>query len=270
MTQETPEQLRHRYEVERQLANELKNADAATRRKLYPTLYQRLFQQCPHHPRLTLQQDPEAIRQAVQARMRILKPFLSPQATFLEIAPGDCQLAFAAAAHVKRAIGIDISAQSNLLSNAPGNFHLILYDGYDFPVAPHSIDIIFSYQVIEHIHPDDLPNHFAQIHRSLTPNGFFIFDTPHRASGPHDVSRHFSATPQGFHLKEWTLHEIIPLLRSAGFSRILPIRRARTWPPSIAIPLTICVETMLVPFPTRLRQKLAARLLPSITLALRP
>ena len=41
-----------------------------------------------------------------------------------------------------------------------------------------------------------------------------------RYSGPHDISRHFSDTPQGFHLKEWNYREMFATLKAAGFSQV--------------------------------------------------
>jgi uncharacterized protein YjiS (DUF1127 family) len=43
--------------------------------------------------------------------------------------------------------------------------------------------------------------------------------TPSRMNGPHDVSKYFDREARGFHLKEYTLHELLQLFRDVGFRR---------------------------------------------------
>jgi len=82
-------------------------------------------------------------------------------------------------------------------------------------------DYIISNQVIEHLHPDDLYEHFNSAKAILKPGGKYIFNTPHRYTGPHDISRVFGCSyAVGMHLKEYTFNEIYKLLKKIGFSRI--------------------------------------------------
>jgi SAM-dependent methyltransferase len=87
--------------------------------------------------------------------------------------------------------------------------------------TPESYDIVLSTQVLEHFHPDDLPQHFAEACRILRHGGAYLFTTPNRLSGPHDVTLLFGMeTSDCFHLKEYTHREMLPLLRAAGFKRV--------------------------------------------------
>jgi len=100
----------------------------------------------------------------------------------------------------------------------PDNFDLIIYDGYNLPVEENSTDVVFSDQLIEHLHPEDTEFHFQLVRNILRPQGVYVFRTPHRFSGPHDVSRYFSDEPEGFHLKEWTYSEIARVLKRLKYS----------------------------------------------------
>lgn len=84
-----------------------------------------------------------------------------------------------------------------------------------------AFDVVISTQVIEHFHPDDLLTHFENARRILRPGGRYLFDTPHRSSGPHDLSRVFEyESAQFMHLKEYTHDELANALKAAGFDTI--------------------------------------------------
>jgi len=89
-----------------------------------------------------------------------------------------------------------------------------------------SWDVVISDQVIEHLHPDDLVDHFLGTFEILKPGGRYVFSTPHRSIGPSDVSAVFNCdTSHGMHLKEYTYSEIVEALSSAGYGRITsPVR----------------------------------------------
>ena len=145
--------------------------------------------------------------------MNILRPHLAGVKTFMEIAPGDCRLAYEMCQHVEKVIALDISDQSGGQQNAPKNFHFETYDGYTLNLPDNSVDLAFSYQFLEHVHPDDHEDHFRTVLRVLRPGGAYIFDTPHKYSGPHDASFIFADEAEGMHLKEWTYREMDALVR---------------------------------------------------------
>lgn len=107
-----------------------------------------------------------------------------------------------------------VEPHANLSWGLSDGVHL---DRFELPAA---YDVVISDQVVEHLHPDDLTEHFRGVLAILAPGGRYIFSTPHRHHGPWDVSRIFNSDrPQGMHLKEYTYGEIVSALRRAGFAR---------------------------------------------------
>ena len=262
----TPERLRHHYEVEKELGDRIRNSTREERTELFSRLYDELFERVPDHPRLVRRETPEDSRRGVEARMAILADQLAPEKTLVEIAPGDCRLAYAACEKVAKVIGIDISDQRASGEEAPENFELVVYDGYQLDLDAGCADVAFSYQFLEHLHPDDVPLHFEMVHRVLKQGGCYIFDTPHAHSGPHDISRHFSSTPEGFHLKEWTYREMFEVLRKAGFSQAYTFRSRRARMSKSFNALTLLLEGITGALPRSLSMPLRTRLFLGVTM----
>lgn len=263
----TPERIRHHFEVERELAVQMRQSTRKERTELFKTLYTQLFERVPDHPRLTRRETPESSRRKVETQMRLLRPFLRKDCVFLEFAPGDCRLAAAVAKEAGSVIGVDISDQRSPGEQSPANLELIVYDGYELPVADATVDVLFSYQFLEHLHPEDVDAHFTLARRLLKPGGVYVFDTPHRYSGPHDVSRHFGNTLQCFHFQEWTYREMRRLLHKHGFARTCMYRTGK---PCTGAGLNFAndlVESALGLLPRRVRKMLSVRLFPSVTMA---
>mgnify|MGYP000542520304 CR=1 FL=1 len=261
----TPEQLRRHFEVEHELAGRLLRSTREERARLYQTLYDELFARVPDHPRRVRRESEESIRRALAARLALLRPFLSGVDVFLEIAPGDCTLAFEVCRHARQVLAADISDQTGGRATVPANFKLVVYDGYRLDLPEASVDLAFSYQFLEHLHPEDMEGHLALICRLLKPGGAYVFSTPHRFSGPHDISRHFSDEPAGFHLKEWTYGELFALLRQTGFAsaytyRFGQPRRQAAWNAAV-----LGVERILGWLPRNLQRAASGRLFQSVT-----
>ena len=218
---------RRHYEVEKELATRLREASAEERGALYGEVYDELFRRVPDHPQLARKGDP-AVRAAEVARqLRVLRPFLRPNTTFIELGAGDCSLAFAVAPHVRRVVALDVSAAIVSGAEPPPNAEIVLSDGTSIPVAPRSIDVAYSHQLMEHLHPDDAAEQARNVRGSLSPSGVYVCLTPNRLSGPHDVSAGFDDVATGFHLREYTTGELASLLRAAGFTRVNALLRAR-------------------------------------------
>lgn len=262
----TPEQLRHHYEVEKEIAQRLLNSTREQRTALFRTMYAEFFARVPDHPRLVRRDTKEASKAAVAARMKLLHNQLGGIKTFVEFAPGDCCLAFEVCKYVEQVFAVDISDQTSEHAVRPPNFHLIIYDGYHLDLPDDFADLAFSYQFIEHLHPDDIQEHFLLARRILKPGGAYIFCTPHRFSGPHDISRFFSDTPEGFHLKEWTYRELDQLLASVGFSGWHGYRAGRLWRSRTMNELTMAIEGILSLLPIKIRRKICGRLFQSVTM----
>lgn len=262
----SPERLRHHFEVERELASRMRASSREERTELFKTLYGELFERVPDHPRLTRRETPEESRRGVEKQLRLIRPHLGKDVTLLEIAPGDCRLGHAACEFCDRVIGVDISDQRASDDVSPENFELVVYDGYHLDLPDASVDIAFSYQFLEHLHPDDVDPHFEMIHRLLKPGGLYVFDTPHRYSGPHDVSRHFGDTLQCFHFQEWTYREMRALARRHGFQNTWMNRSGKEQRSVLANLANDRVESVTGMFPKKLRDIFSSRLFQSVCL----
>jgi SAM-dependent methyltransferase len=267
--QRTPERIRHHFEVERALALQMRQSTRKERTELFKTLYNQLFEKVPDHPRLTRRETPESSRRKVESQLRLLRPFLNKDTVFVEFAPGDCRLASAVAKEVRSVVGVDISDQRSEGEQFPSNLELIVYDGYELAVADASADVVFSYQFLEHLHPEDVDAHFAMVRRLLKSGGVYVFDTPHRYSGPHDVSRHFGNTLQCFHFQEWTYRDMRQLLARHGFSQSYVYRFGRPLSSRFLNLANNLAELAVGCLPAAVRQKISMRLFPSVTLAAR-
>lgn len=266
----TPERLRHHYEVEKELAARLRASTREERTELFKTLYTELFERVQDHPRLTRRETEESSRQNIEAQLRLLRPHFpesGPKPVLVEFAPGDCRLAAAAAASCERVYGVDISDQRSPGEIFPENFELIIYDGYLLDLPDSCADLAFSYQFLEHLHPDDVPLHFELVHRLLKPGGVYVFDTPHRFSGPHDISRFFGNSLDCFHFQEWTYREMRSLLARHGFAKTAIHRRGRLLPDPATNALHDAVETLTGSLPRPLRRPFSERLFQSVTLS---
>lgn len=213
----TYQSVLHHFEVERAIARRLMAADREGRKRIYGTMYDELFAEVPDHPRLTRRKDEQATEKMNRRKMKLAQPFVRRDRSFLEFGAGDCRFSFAMCGLAGKVIAVDIADQIGPGVQRPSNFELVVYNGYDLDLPENSVDTAFSDQLIEHLHPEDTEHHFRIVHRLLKPGGVYTFRTPHRLTGPHDVSRYFSERAEGFHLKEWTYGELADLLKNLGF-----------------------------------------------------
>jgi SAM-dependent methyltransferase len=216
----TPEQVREHYEVEKALAAQLRRGTAEERRQLYGRLYDEMYRRLPHHPQLTREVSAAETEHEISRQLNFLARFIGKDTTYLEIGPGDCALTFEVAKHVRHAIGVDVSAEVTSARRPRDNLELILSDGISIPVPPGSIDVAYSNQLMEHLHPDDAHAQLLNLSRALKPGGIYVCVTPNRLTGPHDISRGFSVVATGLHLREYTNGELIDLFRECGFERV--------------------------------------------------
>lgn len=263
------ESLRHQYEVEKDLHRRLMESTRENRPELFAKLYDELFERVKDHPRLTRRETEEDSRRAVEARMKLLRPYLKDVKTFMEIAPGDCRLAYEVCQHVDKVIALDISDQSGKSQKVPENFHLEVYDGYKLGLPDESVDLAFSYQFLEHIHPEDHEYHFETVYRVLKPGGMYVFDTPHLFSGPYDASRGFVYIHEGMHLKEWTYREMSDLVKKCGFKEWYTYRFGVPRESGLVNVMTLMVEDVFRIMPLAVRQKISQRIFSGVTMLIR-
>jgi SAM-dependent methyltransferase len=265
----TIEQLREHYEIEKDLASRLQNASRQERRYLYSSLYDEMFKRVPLHPQLTRKSSLEKTQLIVSSQMGLIKDFLKKETTFLEVGPGDCALSFKVAEVVKQVYAVDVSDEITKSVTRPPNFQLVLSDGSNVPLPPNSVDVAYSNQLMEHLHPDDAFEQLESIYHALVPGGVYICITPNRLSGPHDISKYFDEVATGFHLREYTTLELIQLFRKVGFSRIkVYIGAEGKYINLPAFPMILC-ETFLDKLPYVFRKTIGRSLLFRLLLGIR-
>lgn len=249
------EQLRQHYEVEKELAARIRGASKQERLGLYQTVYDELFRRVPDHPQVTA---PNRIshKQKVASQVRLIERFLGPDVTFLEIGGGDCALSFAVAEKVRQAYGVEVTDQL-IPHPAPRNFRLVLSNGSSIALAPDTVDVAFSFSVVEHIHSEDFIEHLAEVHRVLKPGGIYYCVTPNRLIGPHDISRYFDDVATGTHMKEYSVGDMAELYRRAGFRQIWVEKRLKSLRlclPAVALRIA---EGLVGALPRPLRTRMA-------------
>ena len=253
------ERLYYHYQVERELGDRLRNAVKPERTGLYRSVYDELYRRVTDHPQVTAPDRAEH-QEKVRSELRLIEPFLTPSTVFLEIGGGDCALSFLVAPRVKQAYGVEIT--DHLVPHpAPQNFQLVLSDGSSIGIPANTVDLAFSFSVVEHVHPEDIVQHLAEVHRVLKPGGIYYCVTPNRLLGPHDVSGYFDKEATGLHLKEYTVGDLSKLFRGAGFGELWVEKSWRSH--SIRVPALAmqAVEAILgaLPWAARCRLRRSSR-----------
>jgi 2-polyprenyl-3-methyl-5-hydroxy-6-metoxy-1,4-benzoquinol methylase len=214
LRQVTAEQMLYHWNSERQLRRELLAAPAESRWQAFDEGYSR------HYRELTWLQQPSPTTCNWQEWLDLVG---QPAKKIFEIGSGRGALikALAAAGHectateITRERGERWVEHTNIRWHTTDGVHLERFE----PAG--SYDVVVSNQVIEHMHPDDLQAHFQGVHAILRPEGRYVLATPHRFTGPCDISCVFgSSTCEGQHLKEYTYREISQAARFAGFREV--------------------------------------------------
>ena len=250
------DQLRADYEVERELADRLRHAHRPERSMLYSQVYDELFRRVPNHPQWT-KRGTDRREVGIASQVRLIEPHLIPENTFLEVGAGDCALSQRIAPLVRKAYGLEVSAELTHGIQNTARFELLVADTCDIPLPDNSIDFAFSFQLIEHIHPEDVIDSMREIHRVLKPGGIYYCVTPNRLSGPHDISRYFSRDASGLHLKEYSIRDLVKLYRNTGFERVWIERRIKSVRWTTPVFLLEALESVLESMPWSVRAPLA-------------
>ncbi len=256
----TEAQLVEHYFIERELADRLRRAPAATRGNAYREVYDELFRRVPHHPQLQAGARGNAAderREAVGQDLAFLGRFLRPETVYMEIGAGDCALTLRVAQRVAIAHAIEVSETITRDLERPDNFQLHLTDGTHIPLPADTVTVAFSDQLIEHLHPDDARAQLQEVCRSLAPGGVCVCITPNRLYGPTDISEYFDDRATGLHLREYSAREIEALLRAAGFARVHFYAGARGAFVRVPFAAVAAIEALLERLPGRLRKLLA-------------
>jgi SAM-dependent methyltransferase len=260
-----PERLLAHYVLERQLAEQLREAPAEERTRVAGEVYRRLLTELPDHPmNAAVSQLPRPERAA-----RYLLPHLGRDVRFLEIGTGDGRLARYVASKCKSVLAIDVSDFLDPAADAPENFRFALTPGVAIDTHNCSIDLAFSNQLMEHLHPEDAAAQLREVYRVLRPGGLYICRTPNRTLGPSDISCYFDYVATGLHLKEYTFRELSELMKSTGFRSVrYRIEAAgRVWW-AAPVRIMIVVESVYSFLPKGAREALKRNVIASILLGM--
>lgn len=252
------EDVEHQYRVEVELAERLRSAPRKERLGLYGVVYDELFRRVPTHSQLTRKVSDSEKRAANLLRMASVRRFLRADTVFLEIGAGDCSMTMEVAQVVRKSYALDVSREILSGVRHPA-IETVLSDGCSVPVPEGSITLAYSFQVMEHIHPDDAMEQLHNLFRALAPGGSYYCVTPSRLNGPHDVSKYFDTVARGFHLKEYTVTELERLFRDAGFRRIQTFANIRGRSVRLPLGFVKLVEACLERLPASLRRKLGRK-----------
>jgi ubiquinone/menaquinone biosynthesis C-methylase UbiE len=220
----TPEQVQEIYIQEKALAEQLLAAPRNKRSEVFLWAYDELFRRCPWHPALTEKSGldrPDLIEHRVQKFLRLL-PEPATLLNILEVGCGNGELSIGLSKHVERYVGVDVSEEriKRLRKTQHETLSFRHVEGTKMPFSDEEFDIAISMQLFEHLHPEDASVHLSEIYRVLKPGGHYFIETPNKWVGPHDISRFFSDTPEGFHLKEYSINELVTLIKESGFDRV--------------------------------------------------
>jgi SAM-dependent methyltransferase len=206
---------RAQYEYEKILRYKILDSSPETRTKATIDAYMELFEKFPEHD--VFQLDVAGRLRAGILGAGIILPLTLPGQTVLEVGCGRGDVIAHLARKGLRCVGTEPSSHmiDICLDDANVKIFCGTADHLEFP--DESFDIVFSQQVIEHMHPDDVPKHFMESYRVLKEGGILSIETPNRTTGPQDVSRGFAKIAEGLHLKEWDVTELVAEFQRAGF-----------------------------------------------------
>jgi len=215
------EMILHHWALERRLASELQASDAEHRWEVFERCYTTLYSELRWLNELGGIESTEAPVAVARDWAALVGP---PPKRVYEVGSGKGRLIAALADLGYDCTATEITRERGAKwTKSHGALRWRVSDGVhlDRFETSRSYDAVISDQVIEHLHPDDLPAHFRGAHTILREGGRYVFATPHTFEGPFDVSRVFgSDRAEGMHLKEYTYRELWQALRSAGFKRI--------------------------------------------------
>jgi len=250
----SPERLQAHYAIERALAAQLRQSLPDQRSRLYGEVYTELFARVPDHPQHKI--DPAKRRRNTGAQIAFLRPHLKPNHVFVELGCGDAAVTQGIAAFVREAIGVDVTSSLIDPDSAATNFHFQKTSGIELGLPTACADLVYSNQLMEHLHPDDARAQLKEIHRVLKPGGRYICVTPSRLTGPHDISTYFGYEPAGFHLREYDHASLATIFREAGFAKARSHITVKGRYFVVPTGPVIAAEKLLLALPTKLRVRL--------------
>jgi len=228
------EQRYKQYILEKELAKEIFSASPDERQKVIKDAYARLYSETTWH--VGLNSTYEERQKRVKRKHVAFGWALGKNKDVLEVGCGTGEFLASLSTREKSCVGLEIAKlKGDEFPESSKNLSFEIMEGMKFPaIKDSSFDVVFTSQVLEHFHPDDVPIHLSEVYRVLRKKGVYVLDTPTSINGPHDISRGFDKVSTGMHLKEWTYSEIVPVLKRAGFNKlrvqVFPLRIIRMFP----------------------------------------
>lgn len=198
----------------------------------------------------------EALDKSLKWESLLFSPLISLGDDILELGCGQAVLIKDLSRKGMQCVGLDMHVRETNKSNE--NLKFIQGNAVE-PELNSRFDLVFSDQMIEHLHPDDVPSHFIAVKDLLKIDGCYAFSLPSALVGPADVSAHFKCkVAEGLHLKEWLYQELWPILKQAGFTKAksLFLNPRLTGGKHIYVPIQvkIMLEALFKPMPRKVRR----------------
>lgn len=175
----------------------------------------------------------------------------------MEVGCGDAALTKAIAPFVASSIGVDVTPKLVDFQDAAPSFSFCKTNGVAFEIPTASVDVVYSNQLMEHLHTEDAAEQLEDVFRILKPGGRYICSTPNRLTGPHDISCYFGYEPIGLHMREYDHRSLSRLFRRVGFSRVLGNITIKGFALSLPIWLIAMAEAGLETLPRAIQSRIA-------------
>jgi SAM-dependent methyltransferase len=223
----TEEMVLTHWELEKNLTKQLISSTPENRWETFERCYTELYEKLPWLNLLVHQASKASHRDDLEVWKALID---SVSTRIYEVGSGKGEMINFLAQCGNRCVGTDVTRErGRKYSSDHRNLTWEVTDGVhlDKFTLRESYDVVLSDQVIEHLHPDDLLDHFRSVYNILSRSGGrYIFRTPHVHHGPSDISKVFKCDkPKGMHLKEYTFAELCGVLRLAGFTKIGAVLR---------------------------------------------
>ncbi|PWC34711.1 methyltransferase [Azospirillum sp. TSO35-2] len=212
--------VRRHWDLERSLARELLASRPDERWDVFERAYTTLYTGCPW---LNDAENDAATRDDDLDFRHFLSVLGGPQDVY-EVGSGKARLLRYLARHGYRCVATEVTRErgagwieqdSNITWKNSDGVHLAQFE------PPNRYDSVISTHVVEHMHPDDVATHMANVCQILKPGGKYVLSMPHKYAGPADLSEVFGLDePVCMHLREYSWGETAALLRGAGFDRL--------------------------------------------------
>jgi 2-polyprenyl-3-methyl-5-hydroxy-6-metoxy-1,4-benzoquinol methylase len=239
----SPEQ---QVEAEGLLAQRLAHAAPDERRTLYGVVYDQIYD-------MHLSRDPHTLDFGAGPELvGFLERLTHAGDELLEVGCGGGLLAIEIARRGRRVLGIDVSSrileQARLRAGPANRLTFATSEGTDIPACDGAFDFVYSVEVLEHLHQEDVSSHLREVHRVLRPGGHYWLLTPNRWDSVTSAKR-FGVSADAsadIHLKEWTYSELDRELRQAEFTSLRsPWRNARMmWLPLMPVETFVAAERL--------------------------